>query len=98
MEKSCTTRAALALARDRRQNCLRTCAVTRVAAATTRGLGLVEDIWYYHHFGVCKIFVAATAIVYTKNLTSREVKARNSLHLLTKKFFAFESVSAHDLI
>ena len=45
MEKSCTTQAALALARDRRQNCLRTCAVTRVAAATTRGLGLVEDIW-----------------------------------------------------
>ena len=45
MEKSCTTRAALALVRDRRQNCLRTCAVTRVAAATTRGLGLVEDIW-----------------------------------------------------
>ena len=84
MEKSCTTRAALALARDRRQNCLRTCAVTRVAAATTRGLGLVEDIWYYHHFG---IFVAATAIVYTQNLTSREVKARNSLHLFDQKIF-----------
>ena len=39
--------------------------VPRVAAATIRGRGLVEEIRYHHHCGVCKIFVvAAAATVY----------------------------------
>ena len=60
--------------------------VPRVAAATIRGRGLVEEIRYHHHYGVCKTFVVAAAT----NLTSREMKARNTLHFcLTKKFFAF---------
>ena len=39
--------------------------VPRVAAATIRGRGLVEEIRYHHHYGVCKTFVvAAAATVY----------------------------------
>ena len=39
--------------------------VLRVAAATIRGRGLVEEIWYHHHYGVCKtIVVAVAATVY----------------------------------
>ena len=40
--------------------------VSRVAAAQTiRGRGLVEEIRYHHHYGVCKTFVvAAAATVY----------------------------------
>ena len=35
----------------------------------------------------------------TKNLTSGELNARNSLHFcLTQKFFMFESIAMHDLI
>ena len=42
--------------------------VPRVAAATIRGR---------NHYGVCKTFAVAAAAM---NLTSRELKARNSLH------------------
>ena len=46
------------------------------------------------YFGVCKTFVAAASTVSTKNLNSRELKARNSLHLsLPPKIFAFESIA-----
>ena len=39
--------------------------VPRVAAATIWGRGLVEEIRYHHHYGVCKTFVvAAAATVY----------------------------------
>ena len=74
--------------------------VLGVAAATIRGRGLVEEMRYHHHYGVCKTFVvAAAALLSTKNLTSRKVKVRNSLHFcLTKTFFAFESIAAHDEI
>ena len=51
-----------------------------VAATTIRRRGLVEEIQYHHHYGFCKTFVVAVAATATKNLTSREVKARNSLH------------------
>ena len=40
------------------------------------------------YFGVCKTFVvAAASTVSTKNLTSRELKARNSASILTPKNF-----------
>ena len=43
---------------------IRVC-VPRVAAAAIRGRGLVEEIRYRHHHGVCKTFVvAAAATVY----------------------------------
>ena len=71
--------------------------VPHVAAAAIQGWGLVEEIRYHHHYGVCKTFAIAAAA--TTNLTSREVKARNSLNLcLSKQIFAFESIAAHDLI
>ena len=39
--------------------------VSCVAAATIRGRGLVKEIRYHHHYGVCKTFVvAAAATVY----------------------------------
>ena len=39
--------------------------VPRISAAIVRGLGLVEEIRYHHHYGVCKTFVvAAAATVY----------------------------------
>ena len=38
--------------------------VPRVAMATVCGWGLVEEIWYHHHYSVCKTFVAAAATVY----------------------------------
>ena len=38
--------------------------VPRVAATTIRGRSLVKEIWYYHHYGVCKTFVVAAATVY----------------------------------
>ena len=38
--------------------------VPRVAAATIRGRGLVEETRYHHHYGVCKTFAAAAATVY----------------------------------
>ena len=36
--------------------------VPRFAAATIRGRGLVEEIQYHHHYGVCKTFVVAVAV------------------------------------
>ena len=35
--------------------------VPRVAVATIRGRGQVEEIWYHHYYGVCKTFVVAAA-------------------------------------
>ena len=41
-----------------RIHCVR---VPRVAVATIRGRSLVKEIWYHRDYGVCKIFVVATA-------------------------------------
>ena len=38
--------------------------VPRVVAATIGGRGLVEEMWYHHHYGVCKTLVVAAAAVY----------------------------------
>ena len=65
--------------------------VPRVAAAAIRGRGLVEEI-RYHHLTV----VLLQLLLSTKNLTSREVKARSSLHFCLT--FVFESIAARDLI
>ena len=35
--------------------------VPHVAMATVRRRGLVEEIRYHHHYGVCKTFVVAAA-------------------------------------
>ena len=38
--------------------------VPRVAAATIRGRGLVEETQYQHHYGICKTFAAVAATIY----------------------------------
>ena len=70
MEKSCTTRTALksaslvAVVRIIRIRVR----VARVAVATIRGRGLVEETRYHHHYGVCKTFVVvAAATVYQES-------------------------------
>ena len=46
-----------------------------------------------------RLFLLLQLLLSTKTFTSREVKARNSLHFcLSKKKFAFEAIAAHDLI
>ena len=62
--------------------------VPRVAAATIRRRGLAEE------YGTIIIML----LLSIKNLTSRKVKARKFAFLFDKKFFAFESIAAHDLI
>ena len=69
------------------------------AAATIRGRGLIEEIRYHHHHAFVRLLLLLQLLLSTENLTSREVKARNSMHFcLSKKIFAFESIVAHDLI
>ena len=48
-----------------------------------------------------RLFAAAAAtVLYIKNLTSGELKARSSLHFCfdPKNFFKFESIAMHDII
>ena len=45
-----------------------------------------------------RLLLLLQLLLSTKNLTFRELKARNSLHFcLAKKYFTFESIAAHDL-
>ena len=46
-----------------------------------------------------KDFLLLQLLLSTKNLTSGELKTRNSSNFcLTKKFYVFESIETHDLI
>ena len=45
-----------------------------------------------------RLLLLLQLLLSNKNLTSRELKARNSLHLFAQSFFVFESIATHDLI
>ena len=56
----------------------------------------------FHKFYILafvRLLLLLQLLLPTKNLTSRELKARNSLHFcLTPKNLTFEFIAAHDLI
>ena len=87
MEKSCTTRTALALARWPSSELFAYVRV-RVPRVAIRGRGLVEEIRYHHHYGVCKTFVvAAAATVYQEPHFLRDDGQKLFAFLLDQKIF-----------
>ena len=74
--------------------------VPRVAIATIQGWDRCSQrntlLSSLSHF--VRLFLLLQLLLSTKNLTSREVKPRNSLHFYSiKKIFLFEFTAAHDL-
>ena len=83
VEKSCTTRTALVLTRNRRQNYSHTCACAACCCGYYSRVGSSLNIT----IAFTRLLLLLQLLLSAKNLTSREVKARNSLHFcLTKKF------------
>ena len=63
----------------------------RVLRVAIRGRGLVEEIRYQHHYGVCKTFVvAAAATVYQKGFNAKTYQK-------CKEFLAFTSLEVRFL-